>query len=75
LADVLPKVTVIAKELATAMTSENTRRKDLQGKDKIFDKDVNNNKSVRGALVKSNVYPKSLPLVENIKKLKSRHKK
>jgi DNA-damage-inducible protein D len=75
LADVLPKVTVIAKELATAMTSENTRRKNLQGKGRILDEHVNNNKSVRGALVKSNIYPESLPSVENIKKLKSRHKK
>ncbi len=75
LADFLPNVTLKAKDLATAMTTENTRRKDLQGKGNILDEHVTNNKSVRGALIKSNIYPESLLPVEDIKKIRSRHKK
>lgn len=36
LADFLPDITLKAKDLATAMTSENTRRKNLQGKGSIL---------------------------------------
>jgi DNA-damage-inducible protein D len=75
LADVLPEVTISAKEFATAITSENTKRKDLQGKGSILNEHVTNNKNVRGVLIKSNIYPESLPPAENIKKIKSRHKK
>jgi DNA-damage-inducible protein D len=75
LADALPKVTIIAKELATAITTENTKRKDLQGKGSILKEHVTSNSSVRGALIKSNIYPESLPLAEDIKKIKARHKK
>ena len=75
LADFLPDITLKAKDLATAMTSENTRRKDLQGKGKILQEHVTSNSSVRGALVKTGIYPESLPPAEDIKKLKTRHKK
>jgi DNA-damage-inducible protein D len=75
LADVLPEVTISAKEFATAITSENTKRKDLQGRDGILNEHVTNNENVRGVLIKSNIYPESLPAAENIKKIKSRHKK
>jgi DNA-damage-inducible protein D len=71
----LPEVTISAKEFATAITSENTKRKDLQGKGSILNEHVTNNKNVRGVLIKSNIYPESLPPAENIKKIKSRHKK
>lgn len=75
LADVLPKVTIAAKEFATAITSENTKRKNLQGKSSILNEHVTNNKNVRGVLIKSNIYPESLPPSENIKKMKIRHKR
>src|ERR1035437_7788555 len=75
LADILPEVTISAKEFATAITTENTKRKDLQGKGGILNEHVTNNKNVRGVLIKSNIYPESLPPAENIKKIKSRHKK
>jgi len=75
LADFLPDITLKAKDLATAMTSENTRRKDLQGKGKILQEHVTSNSSVRGALVKTGIYPESLPPAEDVKKLKARHKK
>jgi DNA-damage-inducible protein D len=75
LADFLPDVTLKAKDLATAMTSENTRRKDLKGKGSILQEHVISNSSVRGALVKTGIYPESLPSAEDIMKIKSRHKK
>lgn len=75
LADFLPDITLKAKDLATAMTTENTRRKDLQGKGKILQEHITSNSSVRGALVRTGIYPESLPPAEDIKKLKVRHKK
>jgi len=75
LADILPEVTISAKEFATAITTENTRRKDLQGRCSILNEHVNNNKNVRGVLIKSNIYPESLPPAEDIKKMRARHKK
>lgn len=75
LADVLPKVTISAKEFAAAITSENTKKKNLQGKGSILNEHVTNNKNVRGVLIKSNIYPESLPAAENIKRMQARHKK
>jgi DNA-damage-inducible protein D len=75
LADVLPKVTISAKEFAAAITSENTKRKNLQGKGSILGEHVNNNSIVRDALIKTNIYPESLPPAEDIKKMQARHKK
>ena len=75
LADALPEVTISAKEFATAITSENTRKKNLQGKGSILNEHVTNNTNVRDVLIKSNIYPESLPPAENIKKMQARHKK
>ncbi len=75
LADFLPEVTISAKEFATAVTSENTRRKNLQGKGPILNEHVENNRNVRGLLVKSGIYPESLPASEDVKKLETKHKK
>ncbi len=75
LADVLPEVTISAKEFATAITTENTKRKNLQGKGSILSEHVINNTNVRGVLIKSNIYPESLPPAEDIKKMETRHKK
>lgn len=75
LADYLPNVTLRAKDLATAMTTENTRRKNLSGKVGIRDEHITSNTSVRGALVKTNIYPESLPPAEDIKKIEVKHRK
>ncbi len=75
LADFLPNVTLKAKDLATAMTSENTRRKNLVGKGPILKEHVGSNKSVREALVKTNIYPENLPVAEDIKKIEAKHRK
>lgn len=75
LADVLPTVTLKAKDLATAMTTENARRKNLFGLVPIGKEHVSNNQSVREALVKSDIYPENLPPAEDIKRIEARHRK
>ena len=75
LADFLPNVTLKAKDLATAMTTENTRRKNLRGKGLILNEHVVSNRSVRGALTKTNIYPENLPATEDIKKIEAKHRK
>lgn len=75
LADVLPTVTLKAKDLATAMTTENTRQKNLYGLTAIGKEHVQNNQSVRSALVKSGIYPEKLPPAEDIKRIEARHRK
>ncbi len=75
LADYLPNVTLKAKDLATAMTIEKTRQNNLSGKNQIRDEHVNNNRNVRGALTKTGIFPESLPVAEDIKKIEARHRK
>lgn len=75
LADVLPNVTLKAKDLATAMTTENARRKNLFGLVPIGKEHVNNNKSVRSALVQTGIYLENLPPAEDIKRIEARHRK
>jgi len=67
LADYLPNVTLKAKDLATAMTIEKTRKDNLMGKQIILNEHIVNNKNVRTALVNTNIYPESLPAAEDIK--------
>jgi len=50
LADYLPSITLKAKDLATAMTNENSRRKNLRGKMSIAKEHSDNNMNVREAL-------------------------
>lgn len=75
LADYLPDVTLKAKDLATAITTENVRRENLQGEDFIKRKHVSSNQSVRGALTSTGIFPESLPASEDIKKIESRQRK
>ncbi|HEY4476431.1 MAG TPA: DNA damage-inducible protein D [Candidatus Paceibacterota bacterium] len=75
LADFLPNVTLKAKDLATAMTTENTRRKNLRGKGSILSEHVVSNRSVRGALTRTSIYPENLPATEDIKKIEAKHRK
>jgi len=74
-ADVLPTVTLKAKDLAAAMTIENSRQKNLYGLVPIGTEHVKNNISVRGALVQSGINPENLPTAEDIKAVESRHRK
>lgn len=72
LADVLPDVTMAAKNLANSMTSHNTESKDLRGVRQIGDEHLQNNRSVRGTLVTRGIKPEDLPPEEDAKKLRRR---
>lgn len=75
LADVLPTVTLKAKDLATEMTTVNTKKKELQGTKPIKFEHIKNNTNVRKALVEADIYPETLPVAEDVKKIESRHRK
>ena len=75
LPDVLPSVTLKAKDLATEMTTVNSRSKDLNGKEKIKYEHDENNASVRGTLTQRGIYPEQLPAAENVKLVESRHRR
>lgn len=75
IADVLPSVTLKAKDLATAMTTENARRKNLFGLVPIGKEHVSNNQNIRSALIKTGIYPENLPAAEDIKRIEARHRK
>ncbi len=75
LADVLPTVTLKAKDLATEMTTVNTKRKELHGTQPIKAEHIKNNANVRKALVDTDIYPEELPPAEDVKKVESRHRK
>lgn len=75
LADVLPTVTLKAKDLAQEMTTVNTKKNNLIGKYPIRAEHEKNNTGIRAALVNSNIYPENLPPAEDVKKIEIRHKK
>ena len=74
LADVLPPVTLAAKNLATEMTNLNVEQKDLQGEPAITSEHIQNNSSVRKMLLDRGIHPEDLPPQEDIKKLERRLK-
>lgn len=74
LADVLPNVTLAAKNLATSMTAYNTEAKDLVGGDEIESEHVGNNQSVRKTLVDRGIRPEDLPPEEDTRKVERRVK-
>ncbi len=69
LADFLPAVTIVAKNLATEITNFNVKKDNLDGEPNITQEHVKNNKDVRQLLAKSNIKPEELPPEEDIKKL------
>lgn len=74
LADVLPTVSLKAKDLATEMTTVNTELKNLKGKNPIGNEHVQNNDEVREALLKRGIKIENLPAEEDIKKVERRIK-
>ena len=74
LADVLPDVTLAAKNLAGAMTAHNVAERDLYGTTNIQNEHVGNNVSVRSTLVERGIYPENLPAEEDTKKVERRLK-
>ena len=75
LADILPTLTIAAKNLAVEMTNHNTQERDLQGEAAITTEHVQNNTSVRGMLANRGIYPEALPPAEDIKKIERRVKR
>ena len=73
LADVLPTLTMAAKNLATEMTNYNVEEKDLQGENAITTEHVQNNTGIRKMLGERGIKPEELPAAEDIKKLERRN--
>lgn len=75
LADFLPGVTIKAKDLANEITNHNVKKDNsLRGEPIITNEHVKNNQNMRDMLVKSGIYPESLPPEEDIKKLERKIK-
>ena len=72
LADHLPTLTIVAKNLATEMTNYNVEQKDLMGEAPITGEHIQNNLSVRDMLGKRGIQPENLPPAEDIKKVERR---
>lgn len=69
LADVLPTVTLKAKDLATEVTNHNMKHKALYGETPITDEHLRNTKGVRKYLTESWIKPEELPAEEDLKKI------
>lgn len=74
LADFLPTVTIVAKNLAAEITNHNVKENDLQGEPAITGEHVQNNTSVRAMLGERGIKPEKLPPEEDLKKLERRVK-
>ena len=72
LADVLPTITLKAKDFANEITAFNTTHNNLNSEDKITKEHVKNNQDVRKLLTDRNIYPEKLPPEEDIKKVERR---
>lgn len=75
LADVLPSVTLKAKDLVNEITTLNARQKNLWGKDELKVEHIDNNESMRRTLVDRGIKPEDQPPAEDIKKIESRHRR
>ena len=75
LADLLPTVSIKAKDLALEMTSVNTQQKNLLGKEPIKQEHVDNSRAVRSTLEIRGIRPEELPPEEDTKKLEKKYKK
>lgn len=72
LADILPTITLKAKDFANEITAFNTAHNNIIGEHKIAQEHVKNNKNVRKVLTDENIYPEKLPPEEDIKKVERR---
>ena len=57
LADFLPTITIVAKNLATEITNFNVKKDELKGEGSITKEHMRNNADVRGLLVKRGIKP------------------
>ncbi len=69
LADVLPTVTLKAKDLATEVTNHNMKHEALRGEVSITQEHVKNNAGVRKFLQESGIKPEELPAEQDLKKI------
>ncbi|MCL2859266.1 MAG: DNA damage-inducible protein D [Oscillospiraceae bacterium] len=74
LADFLPTLTIVAKNLATEMTNHNVTEENLYGEESISGEHIQNNLSVRSMLGKRGIKPENLKPAEDLKKLERRVK-
>ncbi len=74
LADLLPTITITAKNLATEITNHNVKHNDIYSENAITHEHIQNNKSVRGLLVERGIKPEELPKAEDLKKLERKVK-
>ncbi len=74
LADVLPTVTLKAKDLATEVTNHNMKHKWLHWETKITTEHIKNNKWVRKYLEDSWIKPEELPAEKDLKKIERKIK-
>lgn len=72
LADHLPNVALIAKQLANEITAINTKEKDLIGFNNINNEHIENSSAVRRGLVERGIFLEKLPPEEDIKKVERR---
>lgn len=70
LADFAPTIILKAKDFAAEITIFNTKRKDMKTEQKISEEHVTNNTVIRKTLIKRGIKPESLPVNEDIKKVK-----
>ncbi len=76
LADVLPTVTLKAKDLAAEMTIVKTKQNaNLKGTTPLKNEHERNNQGIRKALTDAHIYPELLPPSESIKKIENKYKK
>jgi len=75
LADVLPTVTLKAKDLATEVTNHNMKHKWVYWENNISDEHIKNNSWVRKYLEESWIKPEELPALEDLKKIERKIKK
>ena len=74
LADVLPTVTLKAKDLATEVTNHNMKHRWLYWENKITNEHIKNNKWVRKYLEDSWIRPEELPAEKDLKKIERKIK-
>lgn len=68
-ADILPTLTMKAKNFVAELTSHNVIEKDLKGDASISKEHIENNSAVRKMLGERGVKPEQLPAAEDVKKL------
>lgn len=72
LADHLPTISLKAKDFAAEMTTHQTKRKGLLGKEPILAEHVHNNREIRKLLTSNGIFPEELPAEEDINKLRTK---